>query len=272
MTEKRPDPLEREFECSKPWIAGIVNVTPDSFSGDGIFGQPKEAVSRGLQLLADGANLIDIGGESSRPGSAAISEDEELRRLIPVVQALSSWAFLSIDTYKAYTADRMLALGARMINDISALRAEPELGEVVARYGAWIVLMYSKENDSHPHATLEQREYDDVVKSIRDFWEERIEAARRAGIARDRIIVDPGMGRFISHDPRYCFEIMDRLRELDFGYPIMIGVSRKGFLGPQETRKEDSLRAELKCIANGAAIIRTHDPVALRAAHRNEKV
>lgn len=254
-------PIERVLGWARPLIVGILNVTPDSFSGDGLT-DPVQAVARGLKLVEDGAAILDVGAESTRPESSRIGVDEELRRLSPVVAQLTARAFVSIDTYKADVAERMLDAGARMINDVSALRADPRMAEVIARHDAFVVLMYSKEAAEHPHATMTERHYADVVQEIAAFLLRRVEFAERAGIQRERIIIDPGMGRFISHEPRYSLQVIDELArfpQLGLNLPLMIGVSRKGFLGQNGDRDEASQLLAKQAVANGAALVRTHN-------------
>ncbi len=259
------DDLQAAVGNPYPLVVGILNVTPDSFSGDGLADAP-DLLGQAHKLVSDGATILDIGGESTRPGSQAVPLSEELRRLLQIVPLIAQKVFVSVDTYKAAVAEEMLRAGARMINDVSALRADPALAAVVARYNAFVVLMYSKEEDDHPHATFAERHYTDVVAEIAAFLRKRIDFACAAGIARNRILIDPGMGRFISHDPAYSFQVINelaRLREFGITQPIMVGVSRKGFLlkGEADTQILDrqSQLLALKALQNGATLIRTHN-------------
>ena len=180
-----------------PWLMGILNVTPDSFSDGGLFLDPAAAEAQGRRLLAEGAHLVDIGGESTAPGRPVLAAEDELFRILPVVQALAQVVPLSIDTYHAATADRCLALGAQVVNDVSALRADPAMAGVVRAHGAVLVLIHAKDGPL-PHATALPRHFDDVVGEVADFLLGRAEAALAAGIAEAQIVLDPGMGGFLS--------------------------------------------------------------------------
>lgn len=241
-------------------IMGILNVTPDSFSDGGKFLDPDSAFVRAQQMIAEGADIIDIGGESSGPGSVDISLEEEFRRVIPVIKKLSVISCqLSVDTYKSEVARQAIASGASMINDVTALRGDPRMARVVAETGARIVLMYSK--DPTARTTRLKKRYRDVVKTILEFLEERIKFVLSQGIKRDQIIIDPGMGAFVSTDPKYSFEILAQLTKFKrLEFPILVGTSRKSFLpGKIEERLEPTLAANLLAIQNGADIIRVHD-------------
>lgn len=239
----------------------ILNVTPDSFAGDGC-ASTAEAVSRGRQMLAEGADILDVGGESTRPGAARVPEDEELRRVIPVVGALAAetGAILSVDTTKAAVARKALAAGAAIINEVSALLADPRMAGVAAASRARVVLM-------HGYATrspLEQPSSTGIIEQIRTFLAARMEAAVAAGIPRDRIVVDPGFGFGKSVDQN--LEVLRRLGELRaLGRPILIGTSRKGTIGkvlgglPVEDRLEGTAATVAAAILNGADIVRVHD-------------
>lgn len=254
-------PLRRLLHGDPPWIMGVLNVTPDSFSDGGVNLDPAAALESVAELRSAGAAIVDIGGESTRPGSAPVPAAEELRRIESVVAAAASGGVLSIDTYKATVAAHCLELGARVINDVSALRADRDLARVVAEHRAFVVLMQSKEAADHPHATESAREYKNVVAEICDFFKARIDAALAAGISADRIILDPGFGKFVSHDPRYSWEILERFAEfLRLGFPLLAGISRKGFLGGRSADR-DALSAFASMLAaeRGAVIIRMHD-------------
>ena len=241
---------------------GVLNVTPDSFSGDGIMGVPA-AVARARQMLAEGADIIDVGGESTRPGAQPVPLDEELRRVIPAVEALAGelGAVVSVDTMKSEVARRALRAGAAMVNDVSALRADPEMAGVVAEGRAPVVLMHgygiSKGAPSEGTAA-------GVVAEVLNFLEERIESAVAAGLSRERILVDPGFG--FGKTIQGNLEIIRRLRELRvLGLPVVIGPSRKGTIGhilgglPVQERVEGTAAAVAVCIMNGADVIRVHD-------------
>ena len=242
---------------------GIVNVTPDSFSGDGLSADPEAAVARGLALVADGADLLDIGGESTRPGSDPVSPEEELARVLPVLEALASRtdALLSVDTYKAAVAREALAHGAHIINDISGLHFDPEMTKVAADFGAGVVVMHIQ---GTPRDMQEHPKYDDVIGEISDYLTEGIALAEEAGLSRDHLAVDPGFGfgKTLEHN----LELLRRLGELrTLGCPILVGLSRKRTLGallgdaPPDQRLEAGLAAVTLAIAAGADIVRVHD-------------
>ncbi len=257
----------------RPLIMGILNVTPDSFSDGGEHFSLAKAVKRAKEMVVEGADIIDIGGESTGPGSKHVSLDDELKRVIPVVEKLKDSRLkiqkfeISVDTYKAEVARQALKTGADMVNDVTALRGDPEMARVVARAGCPVILMYAK--DPTPRTTRKETRYKDVMKMICEFLEERISFALDAGIKRSKILVDPGMGAFVSAIPQYSFEIIARLSELKkrFGLPILVGPSRKSFLGGKITeRLEPGLAASCLAYQNGATIIRTHDVLQARRA------
>lgn len=271
----------KTLSLDQPRIMGILNVTPDSFSDGGEFFEGGEsggailvdrAVERALAMVQEGADVIDVGGESTGPGSLEVSLEEELRRVIPVVVALrevlnkrNSDAWISVDTWKAEVAKQALEAGADMVNDVMALRMGGEvLAQVVAESGVPVVMMYSK--DSSPRTTRDRVEYGDVVQAIKRFFDERLRFVEKHGIKSSQIVLDPGMGAFVSGDARYSFEILRRLGEFkDFGFPILVGASRKGFLGGElKDRTEKSLAAALVAAMNGARIVRVHDVVETR--------
>lgn len=245
-----------------PWLMGVVNVTPDSFSDGGRFLDPAAAVAHARRLLADGAHLLDVGGESTAPGSRPITSEVELRRIEPVVRALAREAVLSVDTYHAATALRCLELGARVINDVSALRADPGMAAVVRDLRPVLILMHAKDGPL-PHATDRPVRYDDVVHDVGDWLAARVDAALRAGIAQDQLVVDPGWGKFLSLEPAHTWEMLGRFDELVARLapiPVLVGISRKGFFGlPPEERDPVSQLAGLVAAQKGAAAIRTHD-------------
>lgn len=239
---------------------GILNVTPDSFSDGGKCNTQEKALLRAKQMERDGADILDIGGESTGPGSKAVSLKEELKRVIPVIQAIRAISRIpiSVDTYKAGVAEAALQAGADMINDVTALRGDVKMGRVIAKYKCQVVLMYSK--DSTARTAIEEKRYKDVVKTIKQFLRARIDYAQKQGIVKDQIIIDPGMGHFVSALPGYSYEIIARLPELkQLGLPILIGVSRKSFLGGKlENRDERGIPLTALAYINGACIIRTH--------------
>jgi dihydropteroate synthase len=250
-----------------PWIMGVLNVTPDSFADGGLFLSPEAAEAQARRLAADGAAIIDIGGESTAPGSQAIGWAEELARIEPVVRALAASHLLSIDTYHARTAARCLELGARIVNDVSAGRAEPEIADVAAEHGAVLVMMYAKDGPL-PHATDRPVVYQDVTAEIGDWLAARIDWALSRGLTAEQLVVDPGMGRFVSLDPADSWRLlagMERLVARLAPVPVLVGTSRKGFLGvPLEERDPVSQLTGLLAVQKGAAIVRTHNARMMR--------
>jgi dihydropteroate synthase len=221
-------------------VMGIVNVTPDSFSDGGRMFDPKAAVAAALRMVDDGADLLDIGGESTRPGALPVDGGEELRRVLPVIEALAGRVKvpISIDTYKASVADAALAAGASIVNDISGLRYDPELAGVVARRGAPIVLMHTR---GRSRDMYEQAQYHDVVDEVLDELRESLAFAVGAGVAREQMLVDPGLG--FAKDATHSFEVLARLAEFaDLGRPLVVGSSRKSFLN--RPIKQAALTAE----------------------------
>ena len=254
-------------------VMGILNVTPDSFWDGGRTPTVEAALDRARRMAEWGADWLDVGGESTGPGSSDVSADEECRRVVPVVAVLARELSLplSVDTTKAAVAREALAAGAAMINDVSALRWDPEMAGVIARAGARVVLMYAK--DETPRTTTRDVAYDDVIETILAFLRERIEVARAAGIAPDRIVVDPGLGWFVGADPRYSYEVLrglDRLRAL--GHPVLIGPSRKSFLAYTDLRPPLPVVRRLMPTAAvvavaawmGVDIVRVHDVEEMR--------
>ncbi|NIA01941.1 MAG: dihydropteroate synthase [Nitrospirae bacterium] len=240
---------------------GIINVTPDSFSDGGKFHTLKNAIKRAKELEKQGANILDIGGESTGPGSKNVSLEEELKRVIPVIKELrkSTKLPISIDTYKAEVAQQALGAGANMVNDITALRGDPKMASVIKKHKCQVILMYSK--DPTPRTTIKKKKYKDVIKTIKDFLKKRIQYAKKQGISNNQIIIDPGMGHFISALPQYSYEIIARLHEFHtLGYQILIGASRKSFLGgSMESRVEKEAVVSAIAYNGGVSIIRTHD-------------
>ncbi|MDA8099241.1 MAG: dihydropteroate synthase [Nitrospiraceae bacterium] len=244
-------------------IMGILNVTPDSFSDGGQFGTTDRAVIHAREMARDGADIIDIGGESTRPGAAPLPEDEELRRIIPVIKQVTAETALpvSVDTYKAPVARKALEAGAAIVNDISGLRFSPDMARVVADHGAAVVLMHIK---GTPRDMQQNPVYDDVVAEILGYLEESIGIATAAGIPRDRILIDPGIGfgKTVEHN----LAILARLDEFRaLGCPIVLGTSRKRFIGtvlgitePRE-RIEGTAATVALGIERGAHVLRVHD-------------
>jgi dihydropteroate synthase len=235
---------------------GIINVTPDSFSGDGLAGRPDAAVEQGLRMIAQGADLLDIGGESTRPGHRPVSEAEELRRVMPVVEHLTAEAGVpvSIDTTKPAVAARCLEAGAKIVNDIWGLRRAPELAELAFRHDAALVVMHNQSGTVYGR---------DLMREIADRLRESVAIAVEAGIPRERIIVDPGIG--FGKTAEQNVEVLRRLGELrELGQPILVGSSRKSFLEkvfglPLEDRLFGTAASVAAAVLKGADIVRVHD-------------
>lgn len=234
---------------------GILNVTPDSFTDGGRF-EREDIVKVARQMVEDGATILDIGGESTGPGSADVSLEEELERVIPVlrrVREVLPKVTISVDTWKSEVARAALEAGADMINDVTAGRGDERIFEVAAEFNVPIILMYSK--DSSPRTTRDLVEYEDVMETVKDFLQERIEMARSYGV--QKIVVDPGMGAFVSGAPEPSWEILDRIEEFeDLGFPVLVGTSKKSFLG--DDRVHGTLATTLS-LRGKADILRVHD-------------
>ena len=267
---------------ARTYVMGILNVTPDSFSGDGLLPSPSPprerggnqggAVDQACSFLASGADILDVGGESTRPGSEPVNAEAEMERVIPVVQALSVEfpdALISIDTYKAKVAEEALKAGAHIVNDVWGLRADPELAGVAAKHNALVILMHNRSNP----ATVEVREqlgnayigaeYDGLLEDVKRELMDSVNLAKQAGIESDRIILDPGIGfgKTVDHN----LELINRLDEIRaLGYPVLLGSSRKSFIGftldlPADQRVEGTAATIAVGITRGADIIRVHD-------------
>ena len=245
----------------RPAVMGVVNVTPDSFSDGGAFLHPQAAIAEARGMLEEGAAIVDVGGESTRPGSDGVSLDEELRRVESVLEALFD-AKVSIDTSKAEVARRALAAGVDMVNDITALRADPELAGVVADSGACLCLMHML---GEPRTMQDDPRYDDVVSEVAAFLEERLAFAVDAGIPEERVCLDPGIGfgKSVEHN----LELLARLDEIAaLGRPVLVGASRKRFLGRILGNEEAltgpvsaGVAAAVMAFERGASIFRVHD-------------
>jgi dihydropteroate synthase len=241
---------------------GILNITPDSFSDGGEFYDTERAIERGIQMVEEGADIIDIGAESTRPGAEPLPADVELKRFIPVLKGLLQRVDvpISIDTYKSVVAEAALKAGAHLINDISGLRFDPRMKEVVAKYQVPVVMMHIK---GEPRNMQQNPHYDDVIGEIYNYFAEGIRSAEAAGIDKHKIIIDPGIGFGKRLQDNY--EIIRRLSEFqDLGCPILIGPSRKSFIGsvlalPPDQRLEGTLAAVAIAIQNGAHLVRVHD-------------
>ncbi len=253
---------------------GVINTTPDSFSDGGLYLQPREAVQRALDLITQGADIIDIGGESSRPGSEPITSDEEKQRVLPVIRGLRKETdiLISIDTTKADVAHAALEEGADIINDISALRFDPQMTALAARKNVPIILMHMK---GTPKNMQFAPYYENVFTEIRDFFIERISMATAQGIKVQNIILDPGIG--FGKRLNDNLALINNLGFLNkLSRPVLIGVSRKSFIGeildlPVEERLEGTIAASLLSMVNGANILRVHDVGAVKRAIRVAK-
>jgi dihydropteroate synthase len=246
---------------------GVVNVTPDSFSDGGMYFEARAAVEHGLVLAEEGAAILDVGGESTRPGAAPVSEEEELRRVLPVVEPLAAAGHrLSIDTSKLAVARAALDAGATIVNDVSAFRFDPGLAALVAERGAHCCLMHML---GEPRTMQEDPRYEDVVSEVKAFLEERLAFAVAEGVPEERVWLDPGIGfgKTVDHN----LELLRRLGELvAIGRPVVVGTSRKSFLGklaggkPEDERLPGTIATNVLALERGASIFRVHDvaPVA----------
>jgi dihydropteroate synthase len=251
--------IERRF--LRPAVMGVVNVTPDSFSDGGVNYRAEDAIASARRMLAEGAAIVDVGGESTRPGSEGVGLGEELRRVVPVLEALGA-APVSIDTSKAEVARRALALGAELVNDVTALRADPELAGVVAEAGAYLCLMHMR---GEPRTMQADPSYGDVASEVAAFLEERLRFAVDAGIPEERICLDPGIGFGKTVDQNA--ELVRRLDVLlALGRPVLVGLSRKSSLGrllgdtaATTGSTAASIGAAVAAYERGATILRVHD-------------
>jgi dihydropteroate synthase len=244
-----------------PQIMGVVNVTPDSFSDGGLYLDAEAAIRHGVELVAQGADILDVGGESTRPGAEEVGAEEERERVEPVVAGLSERGYeVSVDTSKLAVAVAALDAGATIVNDVTALRADPEIGTLCAERGAGLVLMHMQ---GTPRTMQESPVYDDVVDDVRSFLSERLEAAVAAGVDEDRVWLDPGIGFGKSLD--HNLELLRRLSELrELGRPLVVGTSRKSFIGkidgsPVGERLGGTIASSVLAAADGADVLRVHD-------------
>ena len=255
------------LSLERPLVMGVVNVTPDSFSDGGLFLEPRQARAHAQRLIEEGADLLDIGGESSRPGAEGVPAEEELRRVLPVLRELRDAPVpVAVDTVKPEVMRAALAEGAVMVNDINALRARGAL-DAVAASDAAVCLMHMR---GEPRTMQASPEYGDVALEVRDFLEERAAAAVAAGVARERIVVDPGFG--FGKKAGHNLELLRRLGVIaELGYPVLAGLSRKSMLGaitgrPPAERAAASVAAALLAVEGGARIVRVHDVAATKDA------
>lgn len=262
LAKGRPIPIR---DC--PLMMGIVNVTPDSFSDGGCYMTVDQAVERAMALVAQGADILDLGAESTRPGSTPVGEQEEMDRLLPVLHEVMKRTAvpISVDTMKSRVAREALDAGASIVNDVTALRFDPDMAAVVARSGAGVVMMHMQ---GMPMTMQDSPRYDSVVNDVSRFFVERIAAAERAGIAKSQIVLDPGFGfgKLLIHN----LELLNHLSSFDqLGCPVLAGVSRKAFLGkildrPVQDREWGTAAAVALAVDRGASIIRVHDVASMK--------
>jgi dihydropteroate synthase len=265
-----------DLDLDRVVVMGILNVTPDSFSDGGLWLDPDAAIKHGLEMAEQGAAIIDVGGESTRPGADEVPLDEEIRRVIPVIEGLraSSSVVISIDTRKPEVAARAVAAGAGLINDTAGEISDRRMDGVARETGAAICVMHSR---GTPSTMRELTDYDDVVAFVRSFLEMRGSELETLGVEREAIVLDPGIG--FAKNPSQNLEILRRLDEIsDLPWPILVGTSRKSFIGavldvPEDQRLEGSLATALSAVDGGARIVRAHDVVeTVRAIRMHEAV
>jgi len=248
------------FDLSRTIVMGVVNVTPDSFSDGGSYADTAQAIAHGGALVAEGADIVDVGGESTRPGAAAVPVKEEAARVLPVVRALAGAVTVSVDTYKAAVAAAALDAGAEIVNDVSGGALDPELLAVVARHRAYVVLGHMR---GTPAEMQGHARYTDVVREVKSELSERIDAAIAAGVAGTHILVDPGLG--FAKSGAHNLSLLAGLAEIAaLGMPVVVGASRKSFLGALTgrdagERETATAAANTAAILNGAAMVRVHD-------------
>jgi dihydropteroate synthase len=258
---------ERRLFLDRPLLMGIVNVTPDSFFDGGHFIDPQMALKHGRRLVEEGADILDLGAESTRPGSLPIDEEEELRRLIPAVRALAQSVSvpISVDTSKAAVARAAIQAGAVMVNDVTALRGDPGMVDVVAQTGVALVLMHMQ---GTPQTMQQAPAYEDVVQEVAEFLSDRARFAVERGVAKSRIVLDPGIGfgKVLTHN----LDLLAHLRMLTtLGFPVLVGPSRKGFIGhltkqSVEARGWGTAGVVALAVEQGANILRVHDVAPMR--------
>ncbi|MBN1997549.1 dihydropteroate synthase [candidate division KSB1 bacterium] len=243
-------------------VMGILNITPDSFSDGGLYNSMDSAVAKGLEMVNHGADIIDIGGESTRPGARPVELTEELERVLPVIENLAkkSNVPISIDTYKFPVAQAAIKAGAKIVNDISGLRFSPEIAEIVAQSGTGLVIMHIK---GTPQNMQKEPRYQNLLKEITEYLNQGIQIAQNAGIPKHGIVIDPGIGFGKTLDDNYrIIKNLSTFTQMEF--PVLVGPSRKSFIGnvldlPPDQRLEGTAAAVTACILNGAHIVRVHD-------------
>ncbi|MCK5017932.1 MAG: dihydropteroate synthase [Candidatus Peribacteraceae bacterium] len=256
---------------TKTFIVGILNTTPDSYFDGGKFESIESAVKRAGEMLEEGADIIEIGGESTGPGSKEVSEEEETSRTIEIIKAIKEKypeAKLSIDTYKSSVAKLSIDAGVAMVNDVTAGRGDPKMFQVISNSDVKYVIMFSK--DEIARTTINNTQYDDVTATIKKFLNDRMEIAIKSGVSKDSIILDPSLGHFVSSDSKYSFEIIKNLNQFKkLGCPIFVSPSRKSFLAgsenlPTKDRLPSTIVSSAIAVLNGATYIRTHDVAEVR--------
>ena len=265
----------RTLSLQRTAIMGILNVTPDSFSDGGLWLDPRAAIDHGLEMAEQGADIVDVGGESTRPGAIDVPEDEELRRVIPVVERLvKENVLVSIDTRKPGVARRAVEAGASIVNDTLGEESDRTLDKIAADLGAAIVIMHSR---GTPATMRELNSYEDVVSDVCGFLARRADEAIEVGVGQDSVALDPGIG--FAKNPQQNLELLARLEEMTtLPFPVLVGTSRKSFIGatldlPENERLEGSLATLVLAISKGAGIMRVHDvPESVRAARMAEAV
>ena len=246
----------------KTRLMGIINISPDSFYEQSRCNSTDEVLQKAEKMIREGADFLDLGAESSRPGSKPISEREEIDKLIPVISSLVKITDIpiSVDTYKPIVAKEALQAGAKIINDITGLQKTPEMADVISKFDAGVILMHMK---GSPITMQKNPSYKNVIQEVKEFLEQSVKISKEAGIFSDQIAIDPGIG--FGKKQKHNLEILSKLEKfIELGKPILIGVSRKSFIGnilnlPPERRLEGSLAASVIGITKGASIVRTHD-------------
>lgn len=262
----------RTLETGLPCITGVLNVTPDSFYAGSRASTEDAVLKQAERYLKDGADVLEIGGESTGPSSHDVSIEEERSRVLPAITTVRKHfpeCWITIDTWKADVAKAALEAGADILNDVTAGRGDARYFSVAAAANCPIILMYSKDNSAR--TTIQKKEYEDVVSHVHDFLLARIDSALKDGISRDAIIIDPGLGHFVSSDPQYSYELLSGLQALAVVAPVLVSPSRKSFLaGIEQTPVEDRLPATIAAsctaVCCGAVWIRTHDVCATKEA------
>jgi len=258
----------KSLRLDSPRLMGILNITPDSFSDGSLFFKMDAAIAQASKMIADGADWLDIGGESSGPDSTEITQDEELQRVIPLIKKIRevSEIWISVDTWKSEVARKSLEAGADAVNDVTALRGDTEMVKVIAEYKVPVILMFSK--DRSARTSRQDSDYVDVVGTLKSFFSERLKFADSNGIDKSQIVLDPGMGFFISGKAKYSFEVIQRISELhEFELPLLLGPSRKSFLaGVTKGRSLNFSERDIPCATvssialwQGVTLLRFHE-------------